>query len=195
MMIITLTNLLLCQDCTQAAVNDDYTSLALQADEDKRIAEIQEGLTRLGPGLTWDSKQPDIEFSTNSCDCCRTKLHGRRVPFVILIEKMTKKDYLAALEKSNTLVAAVHNVPFTTLLFSHRSALGLEPIYHYNKIEVKSKGIITRTVDGRQVHRDFYGSNDFYRYGDSLYHVSIERPAENPGEEFTCIFINENRSI
>lgn len=59
---ITVTDLWLCDDCTQAAVNGDLTSLDYHysPDEaDERLAEIQHGLERLGPNLVIDINDPD----------------------------------------------------------------------------------------------------------------------------------------
>lgn len=83
----TIYNLKICEDCVQPAVNDDWSSLDYHyspEEADKRMFEIQAGLDRLGPGLCWDSDQEDDEFSTRQCDCCGSKLAGRRVPFIIL---------------------------------------------------------------------------------------------------------------
>ena len=64
-MITTLTNVLLCPECTQAAVNDDYTSLDYhyspeEAEVKMRI--IQFGLARLGPGLSLPLMTPTIQI-------------------------------------------------------------------------------------------------------------------------------------
>lgn len=79
--------LLLCQDCTSAAVNDDYTGLDYHyspEQAEKVMADIKVGLMELGPGLTWDSNKPDVEFSRKPCDCCKSRLAGLRVHFTII---------------------------------------------------------------------------------------------------------------
>jgi hypothetical protein len=81
-------DLLLCIDCTMAAVNDDYTGLDYHYNEQEaeiRQREIVAGLERLGPHLCMDSKE-DEEFSTRPCACCGSRLHGRRSYFLILGE-------------------------------------------------------------------------------------------------------------
>jgi len=86
---VIIENLSLCTDCTLAAVNDDYSGLDYHYTPEEsttRYAEIVAGLKELGPGLCWDSDKEDDEFSTRRCDCCKTKLAGRRVPFVVLGE-------------------------------------------------------------------------------------------------------------
>ena len=80
-------NLALCTDCTQAAVNDDYTGLDYHYNEEdaaRRMEEIQAGLVNLGAGLCYDSNQEGDEFSARRCDCCGTQLAGRREYFVVL---------------------------------------------------------------------------------------------------------------
>ncbi|MBM9615231.1 hypothetical protein JWJ90_13170 [Desulfobulbus rhabdoformis] len=79
-------DLWLCEDCTQAAVNADYTGLDYHYSEqeaDQRYKEITEGLERLGTGLCWSGEESD-EFSRKTCDCCGTALHGRRKRFVLV---------------------------------------------------------------------------------------------------------------
>jgi hypothetical protein len=84
-------NLLLCADCLQAAVNDDYTGLdyALAGhDADARAETIREGLRALGAGLVpdFDSETNDgiDEFSRTPCACCKTRLAGKRHRFATL---------------------------------------------------------------------------------------------------------------
>jgi len=75
----------LCTDCTQAAVNDDYTSLDYYYDEVEaalRMKEIQRGLTALGPNLVIGDEED--EFSQSECDCCGSDLGGARFRFAIL---------------------------------------------------------------------------------------------------------------
>ena len=59
---ITVTDLWLCDDCTQAAVNGDLTSLDYHCspdEADERVHEIASGLERLGPNLVIDISDPD----------------------------------------------------------------------------------------------------------------------------------------
>ncbi len=84
---IIIENLVLCADCVQPAVNDDYTSLdyyytAKEADE--KMKEIEDGLKKLGPGLYYDSSKEQDEFSARKCDCCGTRLAGTRDYFTII---------------------------------------------------------------------------------------------------------------
>ena len=84
---VTIENLALCTDCTMAAVNDDYTGLDYHYTEQEsaiRFEEITAGLVELGSGLCYDSTREDDEFSHRQCDCCNTRLAGRRVPFVVI---------------------------------------------------------------------------------------------------------------
>jgi len=84
---VTIENLALCDDCAIVAVNADYSGLSWYgADEDKRIEEINKGLSELGPHLVHDDRQEPDEFSTIQCDCCKSKLAGRREYFCILGE-------------------------------------------------------------------------------------------------------------
>lgn len=74
-------DLWLCEDCTMAAVNDDYTGLdyAYSKEEaEARMEDIIEGLAEL-PGLV--PMDGEDEFSTRACDCCGTPLGGRRHRF------------------------------------------------------------------------------------------------------------------
>jgi len=86
-------DLWLCSDCLQAAVNDDYTGLDYHygpVEAEKRMEEIQAGLSRLGSGLVMDSRDlaehdnAHRVFTTAACDCCGTKLHGERWRFALL---------------------------------------------------------------------------------------------------------------
>lgn len=86
---VKIENLAFCQECTMAAINDDYTGLDYHysADEaEKRAQEIRNGLAGLGSYVCHDgSKDPD-EFSTRRCDCCRSQLAGKREYFIVLGE-------------------------------------------------------------------------------------------------------------
>jgi hypothetical protein len=83
----------LCTDCLFAAVNDDVSgveySLGVDTEESRaRIAEIEQGLTRLGPHLVPDfdaeAGEGIHEHSRCRCDCCGTRLHGERHRFAVL---------------------------------------------------------------------------------------------------------------
>ena len=86
-------DLWLCSECLQAAVNNDYTGLDYHygpVEAEKRMEEIQAGLSRLGSGLVMDSRDlaehdnAHRVFTTAACDCCGTKLHGERWRFALL---------------------------------------------------------------------------------------------------------------
>ena len=86
---VIIENLALCTDCTMAAVNDDYSGLDYHYTEEEsatRYEEITDGLKKLGIGLCYDSSQEDDEFSHRTCDCCGTRLAGRRCFFIVLGE-------------------------------------------------------------------------------------------------------------
>jgi len=89
-------DLVLCTDCTQAAVNDDYTGLDYHYSEPEstaRMEAIQAGLRRLGPGLSLnDGEFEDEELSREKCDCCGTMLAGRRVHFTIIQQEPNGPD-------------------------------------------------------------------------------------------------------
>lgn len=89
--------LLLCEDCLIVAVNGDYSGFdyamngrgpEVEAKRDARIAEVDAGLTRLGPNLVpaFDSETGKgcYEFSWRMCDCCYTRLAGTRHEFAVL---------------------------------------------------------------------------------------------------------------
>jgi hypothetical protein len=85
---VIIENLALCEDCTLAAVNDDYSGLDYHytAEESTiRRKEITAGLKSLGAGLCYDSNREDDEFSTRTCDCCKTRLAGKRFPFIVVV--------------------------------------------------------------------------------------------------------------
>jgi hypothetical protein len=93
--------LALCDDCTIAAVNGDFTGLdyhyhsgldrfdrKVGPSADERMAEIVAGLEALGAGLVpdHDSETGDgiDEFSRRPCACCGTRLAGGRHRFAVL---------------------------------------------------------------------------------------------------------------
>ena len=87
-------DLWLCSDCVQAAVNNDYTGLQYHYISERhandKMAEIQEGLEKLGPYLVPDFNTETLDginsFSKVYCDCCGDHLHGERFRFAILGE-------------------------------------------------------------------------------------------------------------
>lgn len=87
---VTHDRILLCDDCLFAAVNGDVTGVSdipgMTATQ--RIAEIEQGLERLGPNLVPDfdseSGKGIHEFTSSWCDCCGSKLAGQRHEFAIL---------------------------------------------------------------------------------------------------------------
>lgn len=86
-------DLWLCSDCLFVAVNGDYSGLQYYysgGELDARIAGIDAGLDALGPHLVpdFDSEEGTgiREFSSQTCDCCRSKLAGERHRFAILGE-------------------------------------------------------------------------------------------------------------
>lgn len=88
-MIVIDDDVWLCEDCTQGAVNDEYSGLSYYLNEEEanaRMEEIKAGLNDLGPHLS-SGNEEDEEFSTRQCDCCHEHLAGRRVHFVILGEE------------------------------------------------------------------------------------------------------------
>lgn len=93
--------ILLCEDCTIAAVNGDFTGLdyhygtgldrydrKVGPSADERMAEIVKGLEALGPHLVpnYDSESGTgcEEFTWRPCGCCGSKLAGSRHEFAVL---------------------------------------------------------------------------------------------------------------
>ena len=76
----------LCDDCTIAAVNGDYSGFGSDAD----IADTEAGLDKLGAHLVpdFDSETGDgmKEFSSHGCDCCErnARLGGSLHRFAVL---------------------------------------------------------------------------------------------------------------
>lgn len=83
-------DLALCDDCTIAAVNGDFTGLDYHygTKADDRMREIVAGLDKLGPHLVpiFDSETGIgiDEFSRQECSCCSSRLHGSRHQFAVL---------------------------------------------------------------------------------------------------------------
>jgi hypothetical protein len=93
----------LCDDCLIVAVNGDYSGIdehygkglspgrgELRDGAKERAAEIDAGLTRLGPNLVpaFDSETGKgiNEFSWTPCGCCGSRLGGGRHEFAVLGE-------------------------------------------------------------------------------------------------------------
>jgi hypothetical protein len=76
-------NLWLCDDCLMVAVNGDESGIA--SDD---LSAVRKGIRELGNGLVPDfdseTEAGIDEFSSKSCDCCRSKLAGPRHRFSIL---------------------------------------------------------------------------------------------------------------
>jgi hypothetical protein len=82
---------MVCPECLQAIVNDDYSSLDYyyEPDEaDKRELEIKAGIKEVDGYIcgAGDSEKDD-DFSMNPCDCCGNRLHGARHHCVVLKDK------------------------------------------------------------------------------------------------------------
>lgn len=84
-------DLQLCEDCTIAAVNGDFTGLDYSYGEPEateRMREIEIGLEKLGlylvPNYDSEDNTGIEEFSTLACDCCGTHLAGSRHCFATL---------------------------------------------------------------------------------------------------------------
>lgn len=84
----------LCVDCLIVAVNGDYSGFDFCYPDltarDKRIAQVDAGLERLGPHLApdYDSETGEgiREFSSCGCDACGSPLAGEMHRFAILEE-------------------------------------------------------------------------------------------------------------
>ncbi len=85
---VHIDNLVFCEDCMLAAVNNDYTGLDYHYNEqeaEQRQAEIVAGLSRLSAlGSVCLAGIAGDEFSTRPCDCCGSHLAGSREYFIIL---------------------------------------------------------------------------------------------------------------
>ena len=85
---VKIENVAFCEDCTTAAVYDDYTSLDYHYSRDeaeKRAQEIRNGLASLGGLVCYDSSRDPDEFSTRWCECCGSRLAGKREYFIIVL--------------------------------------------------------------------------------------------------------------
>lgn len=79
-------NFMVCGECLQALVNDDYTGLDLY---DEVIAEarmqcILAGIDDLDGVAVLGDPDKDLEFSSSSCECCGISSGGSRHQMVIL---------------------------------------------------------------------------------------------------------------
>lgn len=87
-------NFMVCGECLQALINDDYTSLDYYYDEAEstaRMEAIQQGIDDIcidGYACLGDSDK-DEDFSRSPCECCHTALHGSRYHMVILRKNPT----------------------------------------------------------------------------------------------------------
>jgi len=86
---VNIENIVVCEDCIQAIVNDDYTGLDYHYNEqeaEQRHNEIVAGilaLSALGHIVTTGEED---EFSSRPCDCCLSRLAGARFYCSTLIE-------------------------------------------------------------------------------------------------------------
>lgn len=79
-------DLWLCEDCIMPAVYGDFTGLDYYYSPDEsseKQAIISEGLDKLGTICITDDVE---EFSHKTCDCCNTRLGGKRYNFAQLGE-------------------------------------------------------------------------------------------------------------
>ena len=81
-------SIMVCQDCLQAIVNDDYTGLDYSygyVDGYARVQAIQSGIARLTAGDRHLAGGDDeVEFSKWPCECCGERLAGSRHEIVIM---------------------------------------------------------------------------------------------------------------
>jgi phosphoribosylaminoimidazole (AIR) synthetase len=78
---------MVCADCIVVIATGDYTALdyCYQADEsEKRMKEINSGLSQAGGYVLGGESDRDEEFSRRPCDCCGSSLHGARTHCVVL---------------------------------------------------------------------------------------------------------------
>lgn len=71
----------LCEDCTIAAVNNEYSGI----EDENRVKEVKAGIKRIGwinADFDVESNEGYEEFSTKDCDCCHYGLAGSRHRFV-----------------------------------------------------------------------------------------------------------------
>lgn len=66
----------LCQDCTMAIANDDYSGI----ESDARVAEVKASVRAMDYCCLGDVEH---DFSRQPCDCCHTRLAGNRQEFYV----------------------------------------------------------------------------------------------------------------
>lgn len=81
-------NFMVCVDCAQAIVNDDFSEPSLRyadnGDLDQRIGEIVFGIADAGGRACLGDSSRNEEFTTRPCDCCESALAGERHHFTVL---------------------------------------------------------------------------------------------------------------
>lgn len=80
-------NFMVCSDCLQAIVNDDYTGLDYsynEKDAEERMAAIRSGIRDAGGYIARGESEKDKAFSSRACDCCSTTLAGSRHHCIVL---------------------------------------------------------------------------------------------------------------
>jgi len=78
-------NFMVCGDCLQAIVNDDYTGLDYHytAEEvEQRIKAIQDGIKAVKGHIVCGDEEPET-FSIRPCECCGCGLAGERYQCVV----------------------------------------------------------------------------------------------------------------
>jgi len=71
---------LVCADCIQAIVNDDYTGLDYyynEAEATEREKTIREGIKKVDGHIVCNNENP-ITFTHLICECCGNRLAGER---------------------------------------------------------------------------------------------------------------------
>ena len=93
MLLRSIENLMLCDDCHQYHHNQDPSFLQYQfgndeASVDARLTEITDGLNKIAEQSNHmffqNVDESPEEFSTAPCDCCGTKLHGGRIHYTVV---------------------------------------------------------------------------------------------------------------
>lgn len=78
-------DMLVCVDCAMVIANADYSGLDYHYDDpDARMEEINRGLSDAGGIIVSGDPENDREYSSYSCDCCRSSLAGYRHHCVLL---------------------------------------------------------------------------------------------------------------
>ena len=93
MLLRSIEQLLLCDDCHLYHHNHDASFLSYQFGNDDqsidaRLTEITDGLSKLGQEhnnmFFQNVDEPAEEFSTAPCDCCGTHLAGGRIHYTVV---------------------------------------------------------------------------------------------------------------